>query len=72
MVLASLIMGCALWFMASALASWFDARGDLTRAAALAALVATGLIVYALIILISGAVELRQLRGYLQRARPPA
>jgi putative peptidoglycan lipid II flippase len=71
-VLASLIMGCALWFMASALASWFDARGDLTRAAALAALVATGLIVYALIILISGAVELRQLRGYLQRARPPA
>jgi hypothetical protein len=44
----------------------------LTRAAALAALVATGLIVYALIILISGAVELRQLRGYLQRARPPA
>ena len=47
-VIASIVMGAALWFAAAALAPWFGApSGFLARTGALAALVGAGLAVYA-------------------------
>jgi putative peptidoglycan lipid II flippase len=70
-VLASLLMGLALWLVAGQLQPWFSgSQGVLVRLAALAALVASGLAVYAAAALGLGAVGLRQLRGLVRRGRP--
>ncbi|KAB2916286.1 MAG: murein biosynthesis integral membrane protein MurJ [Hyphomicrobiaceae bacterium] len=70
-VLASLVMGGALWYAAAALQPWLTPpQGILVRAGALAVLVGAGLAVYALAALLTGAVEIRQLRRLLAR-RPP-
>jgi len=71
-VLASLVMGAAVWVVAAQLEDWFVAPGVLMRAGGIAALVGSGLLVYGLLILLSGAVEIRQLRAALRRSRPPA
>ena len=71
-VLASLVMGAAVWVIAAQLEDWFVAPGVLVRAGGIAGLVGSGLLVYALLILLSGAVEIRQLRAALRRSRPPA
>ena len=69
-VIASLVMGAALWFAAAALAPWFGTpSGFLARTGALAALVGAGLIVYAAAVLALGILDLRQLRGLLRRTR---
>jgi peptidoglycan biosynthesis protein MviN/MurJ (putative lipid II flippase) len=69
-VLASLIMGAALWLVAGQLQAWFGAsQGVLVRMTALGALVASGLAVYAAATLGLGAIELRQLRGLIRRSR---
>jgi hypothetical protein len=63
-------MGVALWLTADWLDPWLMAtQGVLTRGTALAILVGIGLLVYALAILATGALGLRQLRGFLRR--PP-
>jgi len=70
-VIASILMGVALWFVADSLAPWFGAAGGfLTRTSALAALVGAGLAVYAVAVLALGILDLRQLRSYLRRTRP--
>jgi putative peptidoglycan lipid II flippase len=67
-VLASLIMGVALWFAAAALGPWFGASGrPLVQAFALAVLVGAGLVVYAAAVLVLGILDLRQLRTLLAR-----
>lgn len=72
-VLSSLIMGAALWIGSELLAPWFGApNGFFVRAAALGVLVGGGLLVYAVAVLLTGAVEVRQLRGFLRSPRPPA
>jgi len=69
-LLASALMGVALWLTADWLDPWLMAtQGVLTRGTALAILVGIGLLVYALAILATGALGLRQLRGFLRR--PP-
>ena len=63
-MIASLVMGAALWFVADALEPWFGAAtGFLTRTSALAMLVGAGLAVYAVAVLALGILDLRQLRG---------
>ena len=70
-VLASLIMGAALWLVAGYLQPWFGAsHGVMVRITALSTLVGAGLVVYAAAVLALGAMELRQLRGLLRRNRP--
>jgi len=74
-LLASLVMGAALWFAALALAPYFATpTGLLARTGALAALVGAGLLVYAVSALVLGAVDLGQLRRLLRRGqrRDPA
>jgi putative peptidoglycan lipid II flippase len=71
-VLASLVMGAALWFVADYLQPWFGvSHGVVVRLAALAALVSAGLTVYAAAVLATGAVGLRQLRSLFRRNRSP-
>jgi putative peptidoglycan lipid II flippase len=69
---ASLVMGAAVWAVCAQLQDWFVAPGVLARAGGLALLVGSGLLVYALLVLLSGVVEVRQLRAALRRSRPPA
>jgi putative peptidoglycan lipid II flippase len=70
-VLASLVMGAALWLVAYQLQPWFGpAHGVLVRVTALGLLVGAGLAVYAAAGLALGAVDLRQLRGLVRRNRP--
>ncbi|HJZ42483.1 MAG TPA: murein biosynthesis integral membrane protein MurJ, partial [Hyphomicrobiaceae bacterium] len=70
-VLASLIMGAALWLAAGYLQPWFGAsHGVMVRITALSTLVGSGLVIYAAAVLALGAMELRQLRGLLRRNRP--
>jgi putative peptidoglycan lipid II flippase len=67
-MLASLVMGAALWLTAGALEPWFGpAHGTLARMLALAALVGAGLGVYAAAVLALGVLDVRQLRGFLSR-----
>ena len=69
---ASAVMGVVLWFAADALQAWLaSSQGVLVRGSALAALVGAGLLVYAVSILATGVIGLRQLRGLLRR-QPPA
>jgi putative peptidoglycan lipid II flippase len=68
MLLSSAIMGIALWVAADMLEPWlFPTQGALTRGTALAMMVGAGLLVYAVAILVTGALGLRQLRGFLWR-----
>ena len=66
MALASVAMGAVLWLSAAAMAPWFDSA--LTRIPALLALVATGMIAYALAGRAAGAFTLAELKGGLRRA----
>jgi len=70
-VVASLVMGVAVWGAATVLQEWFAAPGVLLRAGGLGLLVASGLAVYGTTILLSGAVEVRQLRALLRRRPSP-
>jgi putative peptidoglycan lipid II flippase len=65
---ASIAMGVALWFIAAALAPWFDARLPL-KLAGLAALVFGGLGIYGAIGLVIDAFTLRDLREAFRRPR---
>jgi putative peptidoglycan lipid II flippase len=68
----SAVMGVALWFAADALQPWLaSSQGVLVRGSALAAMVGAGLLVYAVSVLATGVIGLRQLRSLLRR-RPPA
>jgi putative peptidoglycan lipid II flippase len=68
MLLSCAIMGVALWLAADWLEPWlFPTQGALTRGTALATMVGIGLLVYALGILLTGALGLGQLRGFLWR-----
>ena len=70
-VLSSAVMGVALWFMADVIGPSFGSGTPLlVRAAALAALVGSGLAVYALAVVLTGALDMRQLRGFLKRYSP--
>jgi putative peptidoglycan lipid II flippase len=71
-VLASLIMGAIVWIAATALQEWFVAPSVVLRAGGLAVLVGSGLLVYAAVIVVSGAVSIRQLRSLVRRPTPPA
>jgi len=66
------VLGAALWIAATALQDWFTAPSMLQRAGGLAALVGAGLAVYAVAIVASGAVSIRQLGTLLRRPAPPA
>ncbi len=71
-VLSSAAMGLFLWFVSSALGETFGAATpSLARFAALAALVGSGFAVYALAVFATGALNLRELRGFLGRRSPP-
>jgi len=71
-VLASLVMGAAVWAVSVYLHDWFAAPGFLVRAAALAMLVGAGLAVYGVAVLATGAIQIRQLRAMLGRRGPVA
>lgn len=67
-VLSCLVMGVVLWFAAGALEPMFDrSAGFIARTSALVMLVGSGLFVYAVAVLTTGAVELRQLRQLVTR-----
>ena len=70
-LLASAVMGLAVWGASIALEPWLTGP-EVVRFPALAALVAAGLAIYALLALATRAVELADLRGLLRRrgARP--
>ncbi len=71
-VLSSAMMGLFLWFVSGALGASFGAATPaLVRFAALATLVASGLAGYTLAVFASGALDMRQLRGFLGRRVPP-
>lgn len=68
-LLSSVVMGGMLWLAAGQLAPWLGDHGPLwVRLSALAALVGAGLLVYGLLIQITGAVDLRKLGTYRRRA----
>jgi putative peptidoglycan lipid II flippase len=70
-VLASLVMGAALWLAAPAVRPLVGApNGPLIRALALAGLVGAGLIVYAATVLALGILDRRQLGTLLARLKP--
>jgi putative peptidoglycan lipid II flippase len=66
-VVASVVMGVAVWITATVFQDWFVAPSVLLRTSGLALLVGSGLAVYGAVILLSGAVEVRQLRALLRR-----
>jgi putative peptidoglycan lipid II flippase len=67
-VLASVIMGVAVWALASFLDPWFaPAQGIIVQAAALLALVCTGLLIYTAAADLLGAFKLKALIGSLSR-----
>ena len=69
-VVASLVMGAVVWGCAVWLQDWFVAPSFLVRAGALAILVGAGLAVYGIVILLTGAMQMRQLRTLLRRRGP--
>jgi len=71
-VFSSATMGVFLWFVSNGLGTTFGAATpSLERFAALCALVASGLAVYALAVFVTGALDMRELRGFLRRRVPP-
>jgi putative peptidoglycan lipid II flippase len=66
-VASSIAMGAVVWLVSFYLADMFTAPGVLPRTVALAAVVGTGLVVYAVATLVTGALEMRQLRTLLRR-----
>lgn len=65
---ASLVMGLALWFATELIGARFGGPNPFwVRVGALAALVGSGLLVYALAVLATGVFSLRQLRSALRR-----
>jgi putative peptidoglycan lipid II flippase len=67
-LMASAAMGGALWLAAGLLAPWLEDQGPVwIRFGALAALVSSGLLAYALLIQLTGAVNLRKLGAYRKR-----
>ena len=67
-LLASLVMGCVLWLAAGLLAPWLEDHGALwVRVSALAALVSAGLLVYGLLIQLTGAIDLRKIGSVRRR-----
>ena len=71
-LLAAIVMGAALWWLDGMVSSWFDAD-FLQRLAALAILVAIGLLVFAGATLAFGGMSLQELRDLLSRSKktPP-
>ena len=70
-LLASVLMGAALWVSAAALEPWFAPQtGILARTGGLAALVGAGLLSYAVAVLALGALDMGQLRRLAKRTRP--
>jgi putative peptidoglycan lipid II flippase len=68
--LASIAMGVALWLASAWLAPWFSAPSSaLVRTAALSALILTGLAVYAVLIVATGAVPVARLRATAFRGK---
>jgi hypothetical protein len=63
-------MGAVVWLVASILSDAFAAPGVVARAVALTALVGSGFLVYAVGIMASGTVEMRQVRAFLRRRDP--
>ena len=62
MVLASIAMGVAVWWLTSALGPWFDPQaGLLVQVLSLAALIASGLLTYLLVGTLAGALQPRAL-----------
>jgi putative peptidoglycan lipid II flippase len=71
MLISSAAMGVVLWFAAGMLQPWLaSSQGAIARGMALAALVGAGLLVYAIAVLVTGTLGLRQLRRLLQRRSP--
>ena len=69
-VVASVLMGVALWFSARELSPWLSAGQTIwTRAGALAILVIGGGLVYAIAAFATGALRLSALRGMVRRGR---
>ena len=66
-VVASAVMGVAVWVTATIFEDWFIAPSVVLRTSGLALLVGSGMAVYGVVILLSGAVEVRQLRALLRR-----
>jgi putative peptidoglycan lipid II flippase len=64
-VASSAAMGAVVWLVSAYLAEMFAAASVLPRAAALAAVVGAGLVVYAAATLATGALEIRQVRSFL-------
>lgn len=68
--LSSLVMGGVLWFVAGALGPAFNQpSGFIARTGALAVLVGSGLCAYGAAVLVTGAVEIRQLMQFMTRRR---
>ncbi len=71
-VLSSAVMGVALWLVSDALgASFGEPTRPLVRVLALSGLVGSGLAVYVIAVFATGALDMRQLRGFLKRRAPP-
>ena len=71
-VLSSAVMGLYLWVVSDAFGATFGAASpSLVRFAALTVLVTSGLAVYALAVFATGALNMRELRGFLSRRVPP-
>jgi len=71
-VLASLIMGAVLWFVADLIGPRFgEGTPLLERGLALVALVGSGLAVYTIAVFATGAIDMRHLRRFLKRRAPP-
>jgi putative peptidoglycan lipid II flippase len=71
-VSASVIMGIVLWVMSQALEPQLGPSASFAaRIFALGALVATGLVVYAALVLLTGALRVRQFGRFLRRGQAP-
>jgi putative peptidoglycan lipid II flippase len=70
-LLSSVVMGAVVWGLSAWLADWFAAPGVAWRTLALVVVVGAGLAVYAMATLVTGAVEVRQLRTLLRRRPVP-
>ncbi len=71
-VLASAVMGIVLWLVQEALAGSIGASAPaLQRIGSLVALVGSGLLVYVVAVFATGALDMRQLRSFMQHRTPP-
>lgn len=69
---ASAVMGAVLYLAAGALQAWLHAPSLLSRGVGVALLVALGALVYGIAAILTGAVDLAELRGALSRRRGAA